>query len=153
MMSYEAAFRHAEVFVDELGFTKGKLLSTLSVKDDHTLEEYMGTALLEPADTTRYKPLVVRASVMIADMQAIQYGCKEFSPSTANPRTHDSGKLARLGKSVEGQAKIRAQVLEDQQHQRRNSPHRCKLGRRREAQEEHLRRVRRHRSTLDKVLE
>ena len=98
MVTYEADPRHAEIIISEFDLDQAKLLTTLVVQDEMSLEEYGESPILELANATQYESLVARANCLEADILDTKYACKELSSSMSKPREHDWDNLRRLGK-------------------------------------------------------
>eukprot|EP00973_Karenia_brevis_P020669 2838641-Karenia_brevis.AAC.1 len=79
-IDYEPDPRHAELIVNQLGFSNAKELSTPGVEQEPKSAD--SDEDLSPEYTTKYKSIVARANFLALDRPEIQFSVKECARST-----------------------------------------------------------------------
>ena len=106
IVTCEADLRHAEIIASELGLIDAESLTTPIVKDEVSLGECHGSALVQPVDAIEYKSLRARANYLAIGRFDMQYVCKALSSGMCKPRQRDWDKPQRLGKHLKGKLRL-----------------------------------------------
>ena len=97
--------RHADIIVHELGLSESKPVSTPGETESRQ-EEGEDEELLDSAMATKYRALAARASDLAGDRTDLMYAVKEICRSMANPTVGAWKEIKRLGRYLQGSARI-----------------------------------------------
>ena len=95
--------RHADIIVEQLGFSKAKVAVTPSLKKSE--EEAFGASSsvkLSPAQATLFRSLTMRAMYLSQDRPDISEPCKSLARSMSSPTESSMRDLKRLGRYLAG---------------------------------------------------
>lgn len=98
--TYEADPKHVQILVKELGLTDAKTVTCPGVnkKDE--------TAALDPAMSSRYRSLVMRANHLALDRPDISFSAKELARRMGTPTQDDWANLKRLVRYLKGRPRL-----------------------------------------------
>jgi hypothetical protein len=99
--TYEADPRHVQILVKELGLTDAKTVTCPGVnkKEDET-------AALDPAMSSRYRSLVMRANYLALDRPDISFSAKELARRMSTPTQDVWANLKRLVRYLKGRPRL-----------------------------------------------